>query len=156
MTKFYTLHCPFHHSLINHWLVGKVRVDATVKIHLPVLRAFGVEHGLRLCKGQSCWLIMHSTKYTSTYAGSIREKYSVILEAELSDLRFNHKLNDHLGKMMEVEWCTDDDVLILTDVDILLSLLKWIQSIEKDGSVVCFIPSPGGKTEVLVHPKCNT
>ena len=46
---------------------------------------------------------MHSFKYISMHARGIREKYAVILEAKLSELRCYQKLNGHLGKMVEVK-----------------------------------------------------
>lgn len=57
-------------------------------------------------------------------------------------------------------WWRSNDALMLiywwlTDTDILLSMLKRIQSREKDGSVVCCFISCGGETEILVHPKCD-
>ena len=122
----------------------------------PLLYTVGLEYKLWFCKRQSCYLGMHSFKYISMHARGIREKYAVILEAKLSELRCYQKLNGHLGKMVEVKWCLDVDILILTDTDIFLSLLKWIQSREKDGSVVCVVLSPVGvETEILVHPKCD-
>ena len=90
------------------------------------------------------------------HARGKREKYAIILEAKLFELRCYQKLNGHLGKMVEVKWCLDVDILILPDTDILQSMLKWIQSREKAGSVACVVSSPVGvETEILVHPKCD-